>query len=133
MRCGRLNARKKQLTAQSSARCANEVIAGNDDQYWLACEAQYRHIVGLKAAIAAIDPRLAARTTDILTVAQRKTRRTATAVKGYATQKKNDNAAASICRASSPPLNSSALAGSAAWWRAVNTSPQRAIISIRPA
>jgi hypothetical protein len=41
-RRGRLNARKGGLTAQSSARWANAVIAGNDDQYRLAREARHR-------------------------------------------------------------------------------------------
>jgi hypothetical protein len=50
----RLNARKKALTAQSSARWANAIIAGNDDQYRLARDAQFRHLMGLKAAIATI-------------------------------------------------------------------------------
>ena len=57
VRRGRLNARKKQLTGQSSARWANAIIAGNDDQFRLAREAQYRHIVGLRAAIATIEAR----------------------------------------------------------------------------
>ncbi|MDH6198316.1 IS605 OrfB family transposase [Mycobacterium frederiksbergense] len=86
VRRGRLNARKKQLTGQSSARWANAIIAGNDDQYRLAREAQYRHIVGLQAAIATIEARLAAPTADTLTVSERKALRRAKAVKGYATQ-----------------------------------------------
>lgn len=86
VRRDRLNARKKVLTAQSSARWANAIIAGNDDQYCLAREAQYRHIVGLRAAIAAIEKRLAAPSTDTLTGAQRKARRKANGPKGYATQ-----------------------------------------------
>jgi IS605 OrfB family transposase len=81
-----LNARKKQLTAQSSARWANAIIAANDDQYRLSRDAQYRHIAGLQAAIATIEKRLAAPTTDTLTTAQRKTRRKARAPKGYASQ-----------------------------------------------
>jgi hypothetical protein len=86
VRRDRLNARKKALTAQSSARWANAVIVGNADQYRLARDAQYRHIVGLRAAIATIGKRLAAPTADTLTVAQRKARREAKSVKGYATQ-----------------------------------------------
>src|SRR5580693_5705106 len=43
-------------------------------------------MVGLRAAIATIGKRLAAPATDTLTVAQRKARRAAKAVKGYATQ-----------------------------------------------
>lgn len=72
VRRGRLNARKKQLTGQSSARWANAIIAGNDDQYRLAREAQHRHIVGLRAAIATIAARLAAPTpTPSLSVSAR--------------------------------------------------------------
>jgi len=81
-----LNARKKVLTAQSSARWANAIIAGNDDQYRLARDAQYRHIVGLRAAIATIEKRLAAPTIDTLTVSERKARRKTKSAKGYATQ-----------------------------------------------
>jgi IS605 OrfB family transposase len=84
-RC-RLNARKKALTARSSARWANAIIAANDDQYRLARDAQYRHIVGLRAAIAALEKRLAAPTTDTLTAAERKARRKAKAPNGYASQ-----------------------------------------------
>ena len=51
VRRDRLNARKKTLTAQSSARWANAIIAGNDDQYRLARDAQYRYVVGLRSAI----------------------------------------------------------------------------------
>jgi hypothetical protein len=86
LRRDRLNSRKKSLTAQSSARWASAIIAGNDDQYRLARDAQYRHIIGLRTAIATIEKRLAAPTTDMLTVAERKARRKAKAVKGYATQ-----------------------------------------------
>ena len=86
VRRGRLNARKKRLTGQSSARWANAIIAANDDQRRLARDAQYRHIIGLRAAVATIAKRLAAPTTDTLTAAQRKARRKANAVKGYATQ-----------------------------------------------
>ena len=86
VRRGRLNARKKGLTAQSSARWANAIIAANDDQYRMARDAQYRHIVELRAAIATIDKRLAAPTTDMLAVSERKARRKTKAVKGYATQ-----------------------------------------------
>ncbi|ETB46596.1 hypothetical protein O981_27605 [Mycobacterium avium 10-5560] len=86
----RLNTRKKRLTAQSSSRWASATIAGNDDQYRLARDAQYRHIAGLRAAIATIEARLAAPTTDLLTVterkAQRKARRDVKTPKGYATQ-----------------------------------------------
>jgi hypothetical protein len=86
VRRGRLNGRKRQLTGQSSARWASAIIAGNDDQYRLARDAQYRHVVGLRSAIATIEARLAAPTADTLTVSQRKARRRSRAVKGYATQ-----------------------------------------------
>lgn len=82
----RLNARKRVLTRQSSARWANAIIAGNDDQYRLARDAQYRHIIGLRSAIAAIEGRLAAPTADTLTVGERKALRRFKEVKGYATQ-----------------------------------------------
>lgn len=86
VRRDRLNARKKALTALSSARWANAIIAGNDDQYRLAREAQYRHIGGLRSAIATIETRLAAPTADLLTVSERKTQRKAKSTKGYASQ-----------------------------------------------
>jgi IS605 OrfB family transposase len=80
----RLNARKRRLTAQSSARWANAIIGANDDQYRLSRDAQYRHIVGLRAAIATIEERLAAPTGDTLTAQERNARRRQ--VKGYRTQ-----------------------------------------------
>jgi IS605 OrfB family transposase len=82
----RLNTRKKGLTAQSSARWANAIIAANDDQYRLSREAQDRHIAGLRAAMATIENRLTQPTGDTLTVAQREARREAKSPKGYATQ-----------------------------------------------
>jgi len=86
VRRAELNARKKGLTAQSSARWANAIIAGNDDQYRLARDAQYRHITNLRAAIATIEKRLAAPTTDTLTAAERTAHRKAKTPKGYASQ-----------------------------------------------
>lgn len=86
VRRDRLNARKKGLTGQASARWANAIIAGNDDQYRLARDAQYRHLMGLRVAIATIESRLAAPTADMLSVAERRTRRKAKSTKGYATQ-----------------------------------------------
>ncbi|KRQ20602.1 MULTISPECIES: hypothetical protein [unclassified Mycobacteroides] len=86
VRRGLLNARKRALTALSSARWASAIIAGSDDQYRLAREAQYRHIGGLRAAIATIETRLTATTSDMLTVSERKTRRSTNAPKGYANQ-----------------------------------------------
>jgi hypothetical protein len=51
----RLNARKRELTGQSSARWASAIIAGNGDQVRLARDAQYRHVLGLRAAITTIE------------------------------------------------------------------------------
>lgn len=42
VRRARHNERKKVLTGQSSARWAGAIIAGNDDQYRLSRDAQYR-------------------------------------------------------------------------------------------
>jgi hypothetical protein len=81
-----LNTRKKALTAESSARWANAIIAANDDQYRLSRDPQHRHIIGLRAAIAAIDSRLVQPTEDTLTLEQRKEHRKAKLPKGYATQ-----------------------------------------------
>ena len=80
------NWRKQGLTAQSSSRWANAIIRGNDDQYRLSREAQSRHIIGLQAAIAAIQKRLVAPTGDTLTVQERTARKKARLPKGYATQ-----------------------------------------------
>ena len=52
----RLNNRKRVLTAESSARWANAIIG--DDQYRLARDAEYRDVIGLRAAIATIEERL---------------------------------------------------------------------------
>ncbi len=82
----RLNTRKKALTAESSARWANAIIACNDDQYRLARAAQHRHLIGLRAAITIIEKRLAAPTGDTLTPEQRRARRKAKLRNGYATQ-----------------------------------------------
>lgn len=80
----RLNTRKAGLTAESSARWANAIIAANDEQYRLARDAQYRQLVGLRAAIATIEKRLAQPTGDTLSVMARKARRGT--VRGYRTQ-----------------------------------------------
>jgi predicted transcriptional regulator len=79
----RLNTRKKALSSQSSARWANAIIAGNDAQYRLAREAQHRHLIGLRAAIATLEKRLVAPTDDTLTPEERRARRKAKAPKGY--------------------------------------------------
>jgi IS605 OrfB family transposase len=82
----RLNARKTALTAESSARWANAIIAGNNNRYRLARDAQCRHIAGLRAAIATIEKRLDQPTGDTVTAEQRRERRQAKCPKGYATQ-----------------------------------------------
>jgi hypothetical protein len=82
----RLNIRKTALTAQSSARWANAIIAGNDAQYRSARDAQHRHMQGLRAAIDTIEKRLARPTGDTRTPEQRRDRRKAKRPKGYATQ-----------------------------------------------
>jgi hypothetical protein len=82
----RLNTRKKALTAQSSARWANAIIAANDAQYRLARDAQRRHIIGLRAAITTIEKRLAQPAGDTLSPEQRTARRKAKPPKGYPTQ-----------------------------------------------
>jgi IS605 OrfB family transposase len=82
----RLNGRKKALTAQSSARWANAIIAANDTQCRSARDAQHRHTTSLRAAIATIEKRLAHPTADTLTPAERRARRNTKRPKGYATQ-----------------------------------------------
>ena len=86
VRKDRLNTRKKALTAKSSARWANAIIAANDDQYRLSRDAQQRHIVGLRAAIATLEKRLAQPANDTLTPEQRKARKKTRLPKGYQTQ-----------------------------------------------
>ena len=80
----RLNSRKGALTAQSSARWANAIIGANDEQYRLSRDAQYRHIIGLRAVIATIEKRLLAPTSDTLTTQEHQARRGQ--MKGYPTQ-----------------------------------------------
>ena len=82
----RLNGRKGELTAQSSSRWANAIISANDGQYRRSRDAQFRHIVGLRAAIAAIEKRLDEPTLDRLTREERAARRKARLPKGYPTQ-----------------------------------------------
>ncbi len=82
VRRDRLNTRKRALTAASSARWANAII----DQYRLSRDAQHRHIIGLRAAIATLEKRLAQPSADTLTAEQRRQRRKTKLPKGYATQ-----------------------------------------------
>jgi IS605 OrfB family transposase len=82
----RLNTRKKALTADSSARWANAIIAANDEQYRLARDAQRRHMIGLRAAIATVEKRLAQPSGDTLIGAQRGQRRKTKLSKGYPAQ-----------------------------------------------
>jgi IS605 OrfB family transposase len=81
-----LNWRKKELTALSSARWANAIIAANDGQYRLSQDAQDRHIAGLRAAIVAIEKRLAQPTSDTLTRGERTARKKRRLSNGYSTQ-----------------------------------------------
>ena len=74
------------MTAESSARWANAIIAANDDQYRLSRDAQHRHSIGLQAAIATIEKRLSEPTADTLTPEQRKARKKAGLPKGYPSQ-----------------------------------------------
>jgi hypothetical protein len=78
----RLNTRKQALTAESSARWAHTIIAGNDARYRLSRDAQRRYIVGLRAAIATIEKRLVEPAGDTLTAEQRRARRKANLPKG---------------------------------------------------
>jgi IS605 OrfB family transposase len=82
----RLNARKALLTDQSSSRWASSVIRGNDAQVRLAHRSQARRITFLKAAIAAIEERLAAPSADRPTVRERRERRDRKLPRGYASQ-----------------------------------------------
>jgi hypothetical protein len=86
VRRDRLNTRKKALTAESSARWANAIIAANDAQYRLARGVQHRHIISLRAAIDTIEKRLAQPTADTLAPEQRKACRKAELPKGYPAQ-----------------------------------------------
>ncbi len=135
VRRARLNTRKNELTAQCSARWANAIIAGNDDQIRLARDAQRRHILGLRAAIATIEKRLAAPTTDTLTVSERKARCTAKAVKGYACQAERFQKQRRLqhLRAEWSGRNRIERTVGCMWLRAVNVWPPRAIISMRRA
>jgi hypothetical protein len=81
-----LNARKRDLTALSSARWAHTVIAGNDARYRSSREAQHRHITDLRAAIAAVERRLSEPTADTLTREERAARRKQRLPRGYPTQ-----------------------------------------------
>jgi len=80
------NARKRGLTALSSARWANAIIASNDAQSRAARAAQDRHIAGLRAAIETIEQRLAAPVEDMLTRSERAARKKNRLPRGYRTQ-----------------------------------------------
>ena len=80
------NARKRGLTALSSSRWANTVIATNDAQYRKSRDAQDRHIAGLRAAVTAIEKRVAQPTADRLTRGERTARKRQRLPKGYPTQ-----------------------------------------------
>ncbi|HET9875005.1 MAG TPA: hypothetical protein VFQ37_04485 [Mycobacterium sp.] len=86
LRRDRLNTRKKALTASSSSRWANAIIAANDDQYRLARAAQHRHMMGLRAAIATLERRLAQPSADTLSCEQRRQHRKTKLPKGYRSQ-----------------------------------------------
>jgi len=86
VRRDKLNARKRELTALSSARWAHSVIAANDAQYRSSREAQGRHIGSLKAATETIEKRLAQPTGDTLTRAEQAARKKQRLPKSYPTQ-----------------------------------------------
>jgi IS605 OrfB family transposase len=81
----RLNPRKALLTAQSSSRWASSIIRSNDAQVRLARRSQVRRIASLKAAITAIEERLAAPSADRPTVRER-WERDRKLPRGYASQ-----------------------------------------------
>lgn len=81
-----LNFRKRGLTALSSSRWAHAVIAANDAQCKSSRDAQDRHIAGLRAAVTAIEKRLAQPTADTLTREERAARKKRRLPKGYPTQ-----------------------------------------------
>jgi len=81
-----LNRRKRDLTALSSARWANAIISANDAQYQRSRDAQQRHIADLRAAISAIEKRLAQPVAETLTRRGLVRRKNARLPKGYPTQ-----------------------------------------------
>jgi hypothetical protein len=81
-----LNARKRDLTALSTARWANTLMAVNDAQYRFSRKAQDRRIVGLHMAIAAIERRLSHPTGDVLSSEERTARKKQKLPRGYPTQ-----------------------------------------------
>ena len=119
------------MTAESSARWANAIIAANDDQYRLARDAQHRHIVGLRAAIATIEKRLAQPTADTLTPEQRRARRKAKLPKGYPTQAERfqSSAGCSMLRAELGRVTAERTASGRMSSRAVNGWPRPATTS----
>jgi hypothetical protein len=81
-----LNSRKQALTALSSARWANAIIAANDAQYRRSRGAQDRHIISLRAAIETIEKRLAQPTGDTLTREEGAALKKRRLPRGYPTQ-----------------------------------------------
>jgi hypothetical protein len=118
----RLNNRKKAMTAESSARWASAIIAGNDAQYRSARDAQHRHIIGLRAAITTIEKRLAQPTGDTLTPGQLRARRRARLPRGYPLRPRGfrNSAGCRCCGpswAGSPPVGMTIVC---MWWRAAS-------------
>ncbi len=74
------------MTAQSSARWASAIFKGNDKQCSLARRNQERHAASLRAAITAIETRLALPAVATLTCAERAAWKQAKKPRGYATQ-----------------------------------------------
>jgi hypothetical protein len=81
-----MNARKRGLTALSSSRWAHSIISANDAQYRRSRDAQDRNAADLRAAITAIEKRLAQPTSDRLIREKRAARKKARLPRGYPTQ-----------------------------------------------
>ena len=129
VRRDRLNARKKALTASSSARWANAIIAANDDQYRLARDAQYRHIIGLRAAIATIGRRLAQPSGDTLTPEQRRTSQGTERLSDPGRKVRQAAPSAGLAGRVGPRHHPISRTGGCVWWKAVNGWPRPATTS----
>jgi len=81
-----LNARKRALTALSSSRWGHAIVAANDAQVRSSQEASKRHVADLRAALTAIEKRLAQPTADTLTREELAARKKQRLPKGYANQ-----------------------------------------------